>query len=149
MSGPDCCGCAQCRRAAAAPPAGWTGWSRPVSLARIAAMRAAARHGWPLPAAARPLFAVGPQLYRISRAGIDRDRPLSIGRTCADSSIAARIACLYRRPGPGDAPVHRAIRNLPSGRIFVQTAGRGLPRGRVERYRIWLQASERPLLAAL
>ncbi|MEA3066368.1 MAG: hypothetical protein QOJ27_2829, partial [Sphingomonadales bacterium] len=85
---------------------------------------------------------------RISRAGIDRSRPLSIGRTRAYGSIAARIAGLYRRPGLGDGPVHHAIRNLPFGRILVQAAGGDLPRGRVDRYRIWLQASERPLFGA-
>lgn len=160
------CGCARCRRAASresARPArrqtsprargtqlpGWRGWTPAVSLGQINQARAGVRRGGPVPPALRPFLAPGPQVYRLSRAGIDRDRPLSIGMTKGRSSIAQRIIEHYRQPSRGDPPVHRAIRNLQPGQILVQAAKlarAGMHPRRARTYESWLQDRERPLL---
>jgi hypothetical protein len=143
------CGCARCRGGALRGTAGWRGWTAPASLRRIDAARAAGRRGQKVPAALRPFLAAGPQVYRLSRAGMDRDRPLDIGTTRGGNSIAQRIAEHYRQPGRGDPPVHRAIRNLQPGQIMVQAAKltrAGMHPRRVRTYARWLRDRERPLL---
>jgi hypothetical protein len=157
------CGCATCRRrdeAAAARRAtragtggralpGWRGWTPPVALRDIAAARAAARRGAPVPPRLRPFLATGrPQVYRITRAGIDRARPLTIGMTDR-RAVADRLADHYRRPHRADPQVHRALRNLQPGQILVQVgrlAGRNMTVRRAHGYEIWLQDRERPLI---
>ena len=102
-----------------------------------------------MPPALRPFLAPGPQVYRISRAGVDRDRPLNIGVTKGGNSIAQRLGEIYRQPRRGDPPVHRAIRNLQPGQILVQAARllrRELHPRRARNYAGWLQDRERPLL---
>lgn len=128
---------------------GWGGWTPAISLRAIDQARLAAQRGQPVAAALRPFVAPGPQVYRISRAGIDRDRPLNIGMTKTSNSIAQRIAEHYRQPSRGDPRVHAAIRNLQPGQILVQAAV--LPRSgmhprRARTYEGWLQDRERPLL---
>jgi len=128
---------------------GWRGWSPAVSLRRINEARAAARSGRPVPPALRPFLAPGPQVYRLSRAGIGRDRPLNIGMTKGRNSIAQRIGEHHRQPSRGDPPVHRAIRNLQPGQILVQAARltrEGMHPRRAGNYEGWLQDRERPLL---
>lgn len=161
---PGCgCGCADCRADESARPArrqtspgargpqlpAWRGWTAPVSLRQIDEARAAQRQGRPVPPALRPFVAQGAQVYRISRAGIDRDRPLSIGMTKSGSSIGQRIGEHYRQPSRADPPVHRAIRNLQPGQILVQAARltrQNMHPRRARTYEGWLQDRERPLL---
>ncbi|RRI06430.1 hypothetical protein EH240_03935 [Mesorhizobium tamadayense] len=136
-------------RAAGRQLPGWRGWTRPVSLAAIDAARAAARRGEPVDSLVRPFLATGPQVYRITRAGIDRDRPLSIGMTKANSSIAQRIIEHYRQPSRADPKVNVAIRNLQPGQVLVQAARltrQGIHPRRARNYEGWLQDRERPLL---
>ena len=136
-------------RARGAQLPGWQGWSRPVTLRAITGARAAARQGQPVPLELRPFLSPGPQVYRISRAGIDRSRPLSIGMTKANNSIAQRLTEHYRQPSRADARVHAAIRNLHSGQILVQAARltrQGMHPRRARLYEGWLQDRERPLL---
>jgi hypothetical protein len=160
------CGCARCRggafdqsarpsrrqisvRARGSQLPGWQGWTAAVSLRRLDATRVAARRGRPVPSALRPFLAPGPQVYRLSRAGIDRDRPLSIGMTKGGNSIAQRVSEHHRRPSRADPPVHRAIRNLQPGQILVQAARlarAGMHPRRARTYEGWLQDRERPLL---
>jgi hypothetical protein len=164
---PDC-GCARCRAGAAssgetarparrrtsAPAAGtrlpgWRGWTPPASLLRIGQARAAARAGRPVPPALAPFLAPGPQVYRLTRIGMDRGRPLSIGMTESRGSIAQRISEHYSQPSRADPGVHRAIRNLQPGQILVQAARldrMGMNPRRARDYEGWLQDRERPLL---
>jgi len=155
------CGCTACSGADEAAPArrqtsprargaqlpAWRGWSPPVSLRDIDAARAAPAAR--VPAHLRPFLSAGPQVYRISRAGIDRDRPLAIGMTKSSNSIADRLREHYRQPSRGDPRVHVALRNLPAGAILVQAAKLlrgGMHPRRARNYEGWLQDRERPLL---
>lgn len=123
------------------------GWTPPVSLAQIAAARVASRRGQAIPAHIRPFLAHGPQVYRITRAGIDRGRPLSIGLALPSSTIDRRVREHRNQPSRADPPVHRAIRNLPDGQILVQAARIGRMHTRQAKlYENWLQVRERPLL---
>ncbi|MGM4915043.1 hypothetical protein [Rhizobium sp. 768_B6_N1_8] len=120
-----------------------------MSLRAVLDARSAAQRGLPVAAALRPFLAPGPQVYRISRAGIDRDRPLNIGMTKNVKSIAERMIEHYRQPSNGDPNVHAAIRNLQPGQILVQAAilsRAGIHPRRVRTYEGWLQDRERPLL---
>src|SRR5207302_1179284 len=99
----------------------WGGWSPPVSLRDILQAQAAAAAGQPVPPAVRPFLATGrPQVYRVSRAGIDRDRPLSIGMTETRRSVAQRLVEHYRQQSRADPGVYRAIHNLQPGQVLVQ-----------------------------
>jgi hypothetical protein len=159
------CGCARCRgrlafeaapaRRATRSSAGgralpaWDGWSPPVSLREILAARDAGRAGQPVAPELRPFLASGrPQVYRISRAGIDRDRPLSIGMVERRRSVAERIWDHFRRPSRADPAVHAALRNLQPGQILVQVGrlGGAMNVRRAHGYEIWLQDRERPLV---
>jgi hypothetical protein len=161
------CGCAQCQgkeaarrrapraarrqtspRAVGSQLPGWRGWTPPVRLSEIMQARTTAARGGPVPAHLRPFVAGGPQVYRLTRAGIDRNRPLNIGMTGNTNSIADRITQHHRQPSRADPQVHAAIRNLQPGQILVQAArlaGRLHPR-RASNYEGWLQDRERPLL---
>lgn len=162
------CGCARCAAAEAgrrrrAPRAArsqtsprsvgpqlpaWRGWTPPVRLNEIMQARATAARGGAVPARLRPFIAAGPQVYRLTRAGIDRNRPLNIGMTGNRNSIGERIIQHYRQPSRADPQVHAAIRNLQPGQILVQAArlaGPMHPR-RASNYEGWLQDRERPLL---
>ena len=128
---------------------GWRGWTAPVSLAVIDAARAAASRGGSVDATLRPFLAPGPQVYRITRAGIDRNRPLSIGMTKGNNSIAQRLTEHYRQPSRADPRVNTAIRNLQPGQILVQAARltrQAMHPRRARNYEGWLQDRERPLL---
>jgi hypothetical protein len=128
---------------------GWRGWTPPVSLAAIDAARTAASRGGQVDALLRPFLAPGPQVYRITRAGIDRNRPLSIGMTKGTNSIAQRIIEHYRQPSRADPRVNAAIRNLQPGQILVQAARltrQAMHPRRARNYEGWLQDRERPLL---
>jgi hypothetical protein len=128
---------------------GWRGWSAPVSLRDIERARADQRAGRPVAPALRPFLQPGPQVYRLTRAGIDRNRPLNIGMTKNNNSIADRVREHHRQPSRGDRPVHDAIRNLRPGQILVQAARldrRGMHPRRAKNYEGWLQDRERPLL---
>lgn len=124
----------------------WRGWTPPVTLRAIIEARA---RGGVMPPDLAPFFVPGNQVYRITRAGIDRDRPLSIGMTKNRNSIADRVL-QHRRSGTnGDRPVHLAIRNLQPGQILVQAARlwrRDMHPRRTRLYEGWLQDRERPLL---
>lgn len=128
---------------------GWRGWTAPVSLAAIDAARTAASRGGSVDAALWPFLAPGPQVYRITRAGIDRNRPLSIGMTKGNNSIAQRLTEHYRQPSRADPRVNAAIRNLQPGQILVQAARltrQAMHPRRARNYEGWLQDRERPLL---
>lgn len=128
---------------------GWRGWSAPVSLRDIEQARSDQRAGRPVPPHLRPFLQPGPQVYRLTRAGVDRDRPLNIGMTKNNNSIADRVHEHHRQPSRGDRPVHDAIRNLHPGQILVQAAQldrRGMHPRRAKNYEGWLQDRERPLL---
>lgn len=128
---------------------GWGGWTPAVSLRDIDAARTAAQRGQPVAANLRPFLTPGPQVYRISRAGIDRDRPLNIGMTKGQNSIAQRMTEHFRQPSRGDPNVHAAIRNLQPGQILVQAAilsRSDMHPRRARTYEGWLQDRERPLL---
>jgi hypothetical protein len=128
---------------------GWRGWTPPVSLAAIDAARTAASRSGQVDALLRPFLAPGPQVYRITRAGIDRNRPLSIGMTKGTNSIAQRIIEHYRQPSRADPRVNAAIRNLQPGQILVQAARltrQAMHPRRARNYEGWLQDRERPLL---
>jgi hypothetical protein len=123
----------------------WRGWSPPVTLSSIIV----ARDSGVVPPALAPFFVAGNQVYRITRAGLDRDRPLSIGMTKWHKSIAQRVIEHYRGPPAGDGPVHRALRGLPSLQILVQAARIqpvDMHPRRTRLYEGWLQDYERPLL---
>ncbi|WP_027061454.1 hypothetical protein [Mesorhizobium loti] len=128
---------------------GWRGWTPPVSLAAIDAARAAAGRGQAVDPLLRPFLVPGSQVYRITRAGIDRNRPLSIGMTKANNSIAQRIAEHHHQPSRADPKVYAAIHNLQPGQILVQAARltrQGMHPRRARNYEGWLQDRERPLL---
>jgi hypothetical protein len=95
----------------------------------------------------RPFLATGDaNLYRITRAGIDRDRPLTIGMVQDTRSIAQRVGEHRAGQSRGDPSVNRAIAKLGPNQVLVQ-AGRlsGHPDIRqTHGYEIWLQRRERP-----
>ena len=159
------CGCARCRRGQAgwdeapgapgATRAGsggtamprWGGWSAPVSLAVL-------REAWarrkrePIGSALAPFFRTGaPNLYRLTRSGIDRNRPLTIGMTELNNSIFGRVH-QHRCTQAGDTAVKEKIKPLDESRVLVQ-AGRLSGRPDIRQahgYEIWLQGRERPLI---
>ena len=137
----------------------WHGWSPPVTLAQIQAAQAQQRNRQPITdPLMRRMLARGGQVYRITRAGIDRDRALTIGATLRTGSIAERIGQHRSNdpaspvPVPGrdaDPQVWRAIRNLPASRIYVQAgliSDRDRHNRRTKFYENWLQVRERPLI---
>ena len=159
------CGCRACRAAAAesseaaaaarratragtggrALPA-WKGWSQPATLADIRKAQRDARAGRTVPLNLKPFLATGKSnIYRITRAGIDRNRPLTIGMTQDKRSIAQRVRQHYGAKA-GDPNVHKAIAKLDPGQILVQAGQlRGCPNIRqTHGYEIWLQGRERP-----
>ena len=166
----DCpCGCAACRadaldeapqrpraarrqtsaRAAGPQLPGWGGWSKPVSLKQIEQARAAHRRGEKVAPELLPFVKDGPQVYRITRAGIDRDRPLSIGMTKGNHSIGDRVHEHFAQPSRADKKVHDSIKNLQPGQILVQAGDltrQGMHARRARNYEGWLQDRERPLL---
>jgi hypothetical protein len=128
----------------------WGGWSPAVTLGDINRAQRAATAGQTVDAALRPFLAKGhPQIYRISRAGIDRDRPLSIGITGAGRSVGRRLWEHFRQPSRGDKTVHAAIRNLLPSQILVQVGRLSgtLSSRRAHTYNIGLQNRERPLVS--
>ncbi|MES2057896.1 MAG: hypothetical protein V4564_18310 [Pseudomonadota bacterium] len=124
----------------------WRGWTAPERLSDVIAARAAG----PSSGAARAMsefLAPGPRVYRITRAGVDIDRPLNIGMTISNS-ILERMLEHHRGPR-GDPNVTAAIRNLPASQILVQAAmltRQGMHPRRAKSYENWLQDRERPLL---
>jgi hypothetical protein len=152
------CGCSACRAEAAparrqtrtgtggrAMPA-WAGWSPPVTLAQIQQAQRDARAGRPVALRLQPFLSKGePHIYRITRAGIDRDRPLTIGMTQDTRSIAQRVG-EHRGSQRGDPQVRQAIARLGPGQILIQAGQlRGHPDIRqTHGYEIWLQGRERP-----
>jgi hypothetical protein len=136
-------------RARGAQLPAWRGWTAPVSLRDIEIARDSQRAGRPPPPHVRPFLQPGPQVYRLTRAGIDRGRPLAIGITKNSKSIADRVREHHRQPSRGDPPVHAAIRNLRPGQILVQAAlldRQGMHPRRARTYEGWLQDREPPLL---
>jgi hypothetical protein len=168
LGGPAGCGCATCRMAQwvdEAPPhrparratrtgtggsamPRWRGWTSAASLAEL--KRAwADRTVTPIAAELRPFFRTGlPNLYRLTRRGIDRERPLTIGMTQGGKSILQRVREHQGDIAGGDPKVKARIQGLPDDRILVQ-AGRlaGAPDIRdAHAYEIWLQVREHPQL---
>jgi len=156
--GNSSCGCAACRyeatpaRSATRSGTGgnamsaWQGWTTAVTLAQIQQAQKDARAGKPVPLNLRPFLSIGePHVYRITRAGIDRDQPLTIGMTQDTRSIAQRVGEHYGS-SRGDQQVRKAIANLSPGQILVQAGQlRGHPDIRqTHGYEIWLQGRERP-----
>lgn len=160
------CGCARCsggRRAAAdeaaaargATRAGtggsalplWRGWTPPVPLSLLidpGGHRIAS--DWPTELA--PFFRTGrPAIYRITRAGIDRARPLYIGMVELNVPVAERVRRHFRT-SRGDPRVRQAIQNLQPGQILVQAAQLGgvFTVANAHVYEGWLAARERPLI---
>jgi len=154
------CGCAACR-AEAAPARGatradaggqvlpaWGGWTMPATLAQIRQAQQDDRAGRPVPLRLRPFVSIDePHIYRITRAGIDRERPLTIGMTHHNRSIAQRVGEHFGS-ARGDPKVRAALAKLGPGQILVQAARlRGHPDIRqTHGYEIWLQGRERPRL---
>jgi hypothetical protein len=152
------CGCPSCRAEASparratrggsggrALPA-WKGWSTPVTLAQIQQAQKDVRAGKSVALRLRPFLSTGnPHIYRITRAGIDRDRPLTIGMTQDTRSIAQRVG-EHRGSARGDPQVRQAIGKLGPGQILIQAGQlRGHPDIRqTPGYEIWLQGRERP-----
>jgi hypothetical protein len=127
----------------------WRGWTAPVSLRDIERARLDQRAGRPVPPHLLPFLQRGSRVYRLTRAGIDRDRPLNIGMTKNNNSIAVRVHEQHRQPSRADPPVHDAIRNLHPGQILVQAAildRAGMHPRRARNYEGWLQDRERPIL---
>jgi hypothetical protein len=154
------CGCAACRaeavparRATRAGTGGrampaWGGWTMPATLAQIRQAQQDARAGRAVPLRLRPFVSTGePHIYRITRAGIDRERPLTIGMTHQNRSIAQRVG-EHIGSARGDPKVRVALTKLGPGQILVQAARlRGHPDVRqTHGYEIWLQGRERPRL---
>jgi hypothetical protein len=125
----------------------WRGWSMPATLGQIAQALKDFRAGKTVPINLRPFVQSGASnVYRITRAGIDRDRPLTIGMVQDTRSIAQRVGEHRSSPSRGDPMVNQAIRNLTANQVLVQ-AGRlvGHPDVRqTHGYEIWLQGRERP-----
>jgi hypothetical protein len=125
---------------------GWRGWSAPVRLSDLTAAQLAG----PSSGAARRLnafFSRGSRVYRITREGIDIDRPLNIGMTISNS-IFERMRQHRRGPG-GDPVVHGAIRSLAESQVIVQAAQlirQHMHPRKAKFYENWLQIRERPLL---
>lgn len=160
------CGCARCsggrpvaadeamaaRSATRASTGGsalplWRGWTPPVPLSvlidpggrRIASGR---------PAELAPFFRTGrPAIYRITRAGIDRARPLYIGMVELNVPIAERVRQHFRT-SRGDPRVRQAIQNLQPGQVLVQAArlAGALTVANAHVYEGWLASRERPLI---
>ena len=124
----------------------WRGWSAPVSLARLK-QAWADRRTTPVPPELAPFFRTGsPNIYRITRSGVDRARPLTIGMTQGAKSILQRVREHHGEIGDGDPKVRGRIQNLDDSRVLVQ-AGRlaGHPDVRdAHGYEIWLQVREDP-----
>lgn len=124
----------------------WNGWSQPATLAQIQQAQRDARAGRSVPLRLKPFLATGKSnIYRITRAGIDRDRPLTIGMTQDTRSIAQRVG-QHHGTKAGDPQVRKAIAKLDPGQILVQ-AGRLKGRPDIRQahgYEIWLQGRERP-----
>jgi len=160
------CGCARCRPGfarleAAAPrqtrggtggralPA-WRGWTRPVSLAEIQQARLKARRTGEIPGWLRPFIATGkPTIYRITRDGIDRRRPMTIGMTERRKSIARRIGEHFRGTAKADPKVHEKLERLDPAKVLVQAgrlAGHDMSVSLAHVYEGWLQDRERPLV---
>lgn len=147
-------GATRARPAAVPELRAWQGWSRPVTLAEIRQAQADRRAGRPVSdPVLRQMLATGGQVYRVTRAGVDRGRPLTIGMTRRTGSIAGRVvqhhASNPATGGSGDRQVYQAIHNLPPGQVYVQ-AGRINVRDRHNRrikfFENWLQLRERPLI---
>jgi hypothetical protein len=168
LGGPAGCSCAACRMArwvdeppphrparratrsdtGGAAMSRWRGWTSAASLAEL--QRAwADRYVTPIAAALRPFFRTGaPNLYRLTRRGIDRERPLTIGMTQDAKSILQRVREQHGDIAGGDPKVKARIQGLPDDRVLVQ-AGRlaGAPDvGDAHAYEIWLQVREHPHL---
>ena len=128
----------------------WRGWSPAVTLAQIRAAQAQARAGKPITdPVMRRMLAKGGQVYRLTRAKLDRDRALTIGATLRTGDIATRVNQHYANPKRGDRDVWQAIHNLPPDQIYVQAgiiADRDRHNRRTKLYENWLQVRERPLI---
>src|SRR5262249_7068837 len=124
----------------------WNGWSQPATLAQIQKAQRDARAGRPVPLRLKPFLATGKSnIYRITRAGIDRDRPLTI-RMTQDTRSSAQPVGHDPAARAGDPNVRKAIGNLHPNQILVQ-AGRLKGRPDIRQthgYEIWLQGRERP-----
>lgn len=128
----------------------WAGWTPAVTLAELDAARVAARRNQPVSARLRPFLARGtPQIYRITRRGIDKARPLTIGMTELNKSIVQRVAQHHGDTKGGDPNVIRRLANISPERVLIQAARLIDPRMTIRRahgYEIWLQDRERPLI---
>lgn len=157
------CGCRKCRglgadeataarggtraRTGGTALPGWRGWGPPVPLSRLIEPGGHRVASVPPPELAAFFRTGRPGVYRITRDGIDRARPLYIGMVELNNSIAERVRQHFRTAA-GDPRVQQAIQHLPPGRILVQPArlsGVSTPAaGHV--YEGWLSMRERPLI---
>ena len=158
------CGCTRCgnglvaheasaaRRATRATTGGaalpgWRGWGPAIPLSRLIdpnGRRVAAAPPRELAA----FFRTGrPAIYRITREGVDRARPLYIGMVELNNSIAERVRQHFRTSA-GDWRVRQAIQNLPASTILVQAARlSGVSTvAAAHVYEGWLSMRERPLI---
>ena len=126
------------------------GWTPAVTLAQIQAAQKQARAGKTVTdPVMRRMLAKGGQVYRVTRAGIDRDRALTIGATMRTGTIADRIDQHHTSAKRGDKQVWQAIHNLHPGQIYVQAGiitDRDRHNRRTKLYENLLQVRERPLL---
>ena len=127
----------------------WRGWTGTVTLGELnQAWTDRIRRRTPIPRTLAPFFRTGtPNLYRITRAGIDRNRPLTIGMTERNKSIRQRVH-EHHGTQAGDPNVKAKLASFDERRILVQA---GLLSGRPDirqahGYEIWLQGRERPLI---
>jgi hypothetical protein len=161
-TGSSCgCGCARCggySLEAAAPARGgtrstggrgamprWGGWSRPVTLTQLREWQKTGGKG--APAALRRMLRTGqPQVYRITRAGLDRARPLNIGMVERRKSVADRLDQHSGRTSKGQKQVLKALSKVNPDDVLVQVAQlRGRPSVSLAHvYEGWVQDQERP-----
>ena len=97
----------------------------------------------------RRMLAKGGQVYRISRAGVDRDRALTIGATLSTGTIANRVGQHHISKKRGDDKVWDAIHALPPDQIYVQAGvinARDRHNRRTKFFENWLQVREKPLI---
>ena len=129
----------------------WQGWTPAISLTKLRQERLKARRTGKVPDWLRPFIATGrPTIYRITRAGIDRDRPLTIGMTERRKSIATRIGQHARGTKAADPKVSKRLKKMKPGQVFIQAGrlggGRGMTVSLAHVYEGWLQHRERPLV---
>ena len=127
----------------------WRGWSGVVTLQELIDAVYDMQQRRPVRPFLAPFLVRRPNVYRISRAGVDRRNPLTIGLTKNSNSVANRVIEHFRQQR-GDPRVRGYISGLHPRNVLVQMGlfdrRHSLPPRAAKAYEIWLQMRERPVI---